>query len=103
MTATFSQLSPESQQPFGISQLKAIIVEPFLVVATCAFWIAVLPVTGIFCVGVAVYDKVASMRAPELRLPDLRSNPGANPLVLRRKAAPQGQVSATSRAGTQTA
>ncbi|MEO7168454.1 MAG: hypothetical protein ABI787_04075 [Spartobacteria bacterium] len=102
MTATFAHLQPESQQPFGLSQLKAIIVEPFLVVATCVFWIAVLPVTGIFCAGVAVYDKVASLRAPEIRLPDLRSNPGANPLVLRRKAVPGNNAPVGARSGAQT-
>lgn len=97
MTATFfSPMSPEANTPFG-AQLKTILLEPLLVVATCLFWVMVLPVTGLFCASVAIYDKLASLNAPKLRLPDLRHTGTNNPLVLRRSAAAKaGETAKTS-------
>lgn len=53
MTATFSSpLSPEALNSFGVPQLKKILVEPFLLVLTCLFWLIVLPTSGVLCATV---------------------------------------------------
>ncbi len=63
--------------------------EPVLVVGACLFWLVALPVTGLFCATVALYDKVASLRTQQFRLPDLRHSGTNNPLLLRTKSTPQ--------------
>lgn len=96
MTATFSSpMSLEAPNAFA-AQLKTVLLEPLIVVAACIFWVMVLPVTGLFCASVAVYDKLASLNAPKLRLPDLRHTAVNNPLVLRRSATPKAGETATS-------
>jgi len=45
--------------------LRQTLFEPIYVVAACLMWGAILPITGLFCAGVDVYDKVtAPGRAP---------------------------------------
>ncbi len=92
-------MEPETQS-FAAS-LKAVLLEPLLIVGAGAFWLAVLPVTGVFCASVALYDKVVALKKRELRLPNLRHNRAQNPLVLRRtKNVPQpaGRPQAQGRA-----
>ncbi|MEO5717036.1 MAG: hypothetical protein ABIR29_00510 [Chthoniobacterales bacterium] len=100
MTTNFSHpFLPESAPD---TNWTAVLLEPVLVVGACLFWLAVLPVTGLFCAGVALYDKVASLKTEQLRLPDLRYSGAHNPLVLRKKSAPEqrtaGQSNGTARA-----
>jgi hypothetical protein len=60
MTTTFSNpLVLEAPNPLGVPQVRAALLEPLLVVASCLLWIAVLPFGGLFCAGVAVYDGIA--------------------------------------------
>jgi hypothetical protein len=81
MTTTLSQsFTPKEELPAAADR-KFGLFEPLLVVGACVFWLAVLPITGLFCASVAIYDKVAS-----LRWPDLRYNAAHNPLVLRKKS-----------------
>lgn len=91
----------ELTAPVG-TDWKSLLLEPLMIVGTGLFWLAVLPVTGVFCAGVAIYDKVASLKKVELRLPDLRSSAAHNPLVLRKKSVPaqkaMGQASSGARA-----
>lgn len=104
MTTTLSHpFMPKHENPDPVaSGWKSLLLEPFMVVCTCLFWLAVLPVTGIFCAGVALYDKVATLRKVDFRLPDLRSRGAHNPLVLRKKSAPTqtatGQANSGARA-----
>ena len=103
MTSTFPiPLSPEEPSSFGASQLKAILLEPLLLVATCLFWLIVLPISGAFCATVAVYDKIMAISAPRGTFFDLRYTAARNPLVLSRTAA-TGSKPAASRPGTQAA
>ncbi len=85
-------VSPDARRKFNL-------IEPLLAVGSCLFWLAVLPLTGLFCVGVIVYDNVASLKTGPLRLPDLRSSAAHNPLILRKKTAPkQGRTAAVGSA-----
>lgn len=87
MTSTFSHpLMSDEQNPTGFANLRSILLEPLFMLAAGLFWLAVLPITGVFCAGVAVYDKMAALKAEPIRLPDLRSNPAHNPLVLRKSS-----------------
>lgn len=100
MTTTFAQsILPETPEPATLALLHSIFVEPVLVVATCLFWLIVLPISGLFCLGVALFDKMVAFRAPKIGLLDLRAT--NNPLVLRRTAASGEKVSTQARSGTQ--
>ena len=100
MTTTLPQtLSPE--MPSTLSQLIAALLEPLFIVITCLFWATVLPIGGLFRVGVAICDYVKAVSAKEIRFPNLRSG-SPNPLVLRHSAKPAiestGRASAASHA-----
>ena len=85
MTTTFLHpLIPEAHNSFGLTDLKSFLLEPLFMIGACLFWLAVLPLTGLFCTGVAVYDKITSLKSRKIHLPDLRRNPAHNPLVLRK-------------------
>ena len=59
MTTTLPQtLSPE--MPSTPSQLIDAVLELLYIVITCLFWAVVLPVSGLFCIGVAICDHVKS-------------------------------------------
>lgn len=96
MTTTFSHpFIPKSDFPAPSDvNWKSSALEPLLVVGACLFWLALLPVTGLFCAGVALYDKVASLKTGPLRLPDLRYSAANNPLVLRKTSAPGQRTAA---------
>ncbi len=85
-TLTHSFLPKHELPTPGGTDWKSLLLEPLMIAGTCFFWLTVLPVTGLFCASVAIYDKVASLRKGNLRLPNLRSNAGHNPLVLRKKS-----------------
>ncbi|MGH8095012.1 MAG: hypothetical protein ACREIF_16325 [Chthoniobacterales bacterium] len=78
-------LFPET--PSAASHLVATLLEPLFLVATCLFWAVVLPMTGLFCTGVATYDYIAALTAKEFRLPHLRTA-ASNPLVIRKVCRP---------------
>ena len=96
MTTTLTHpFLPKSDLPASPdANWKSAALEPLLVVGACLFWLAVLPVTGLFCAGVALYDKVASLKTGTLRLPDLSYSAAHNPLVLRKKSAPAQRTTA---------
>lgn len=100
-TTLLHSLMPEGQNPSGLTNLKSVLLEPVLVIGACLFWLAVLPITGVFCAGVAVYDKITSLKGREIHLPDLRHNPAHNPLVLRKKSAREQQTASQRRGATQ--
>lgn len=100
MTTTFAQpILPETPEPAAFALLHSIFIEPVLVVASCLFWLVALPISGLFCLGVALFDKLVVFPASKIRLLDLR--PTANPLVLRRSAASDEKVPTQARPGTQ--
>jgi hypothetical protein len=68
----------------------------------CLFWLAVSPTTGLFCASVALYDKIGTLKAQEIRPPDLRRNPAHNPLVLRRNTTPERNRAAPPCSATRT-
>lgn len=104
MTATLSHpFTPKREVPApDTTGWKSLLLEPLLVVGTCLFWAAVLPVTGLFCASVAIYDKVASLKMVNLRMPELRGSAAHNPLLLRKKSLPgqavHGQTSCAAQA-----
>jgi hypothetical protein len=86
-----------SETPTAPSQLIATVLEPVFVAASCLFWVVVLPISGLFCAGVASYDYFAALKVKGL--PVLRNRP-SNPLVLRSKPGLAAEPHATaSRAG----
>jgi hypothetical protein len=102
MTTTFLHpLIPEGQNPFGLTDLKALLLEPLFMIGACLFWLAVLPLTGAFCAGVAIYDKIMSLKSRAIHLPDLRHNPAHNPLVLRKKSTREQQTASHTRSASQ--
>ena len=70
MTTIYSH-SALTPRPFGLSELKAILIEPFLVVGVSVFWIVTLPFTAVSLLVVKVWDIVSGYSR-------------ANPLILRR-------------------
>ncbi|HEX4665056.1 MAG TPA: hypothetical protein VH207_00545 [Chthoniobacterales bacterium] len=103
MTSTFPHsILPQAPEPAAFALLHSIFVEPVLLVATCLFWIIVLPISGLFCLGVAFFDRVTAFRGSKVQLLGLR--PPTHPLVLRRTASSGEKISTTQRRpGTQTA
>ena len=94
MTATsFSHKPNVSEFP----SFHAILLEPFFLIATCLFWLVFLPLTGLFCAGVAIYDRLAAAYTGQISLHGLRHHPSANPLVLRKKALPVDREKISSR------
>ncbi|HEY1583078.1 MAG TPA: hypothetical protein VGF73_08270 [Chthoniobacterales bacterium] len=81
--------------------MHSIFVEPLLVAVTCLFWLVILPISGLACLSVALFDKVLTFAGPKIRLLDGRA--AANPLVLRRRAATNGSKSAQPRSRTEAA
>jgi len=100
-TILLHPLMPEDQNLSGLTNLKSALLEPIFVIGACLFWLAVLPITGVFCAGVTVYDKITSLKGREIRLPDLRHNPARNPLVLRKKSAREQQTASQGRGAAQ--
>lgn len=102
MTTTLSHpFIPENQKPAGVTDLTSILLEPVFVIGACLFWLAVLPITGVFCASVAIYDRITSLKGGKIHLPDLRHNPAHNPLVLRKKSAREEQTASQSRGTAQ--
>ena len=102
MTSTFSHsILPQAPEPNPFALLHSIFLEPLLIVATCLFWIIVLPPSGLFCLAVTLFDRVTAFRASKIRL--LRLPPSAHPLVLRSTATTSETISTQRRPGTQTA
>jgi hypothetical protein len=101
MTTTLLQPLIPEQNPFGLTDLKSVLLEPLFMIGACLFWLAVLPLTGVFCAGVAVYDKIMSLKSREIHLPDLRRNPAHNPLVLRKKSTREQHTASHGRGAAQ--
>jgi hypothetical protein len=80
-------------QPTSSSRL---LLEPLLVVGTSIFWMITLPIAALFCVTLALYDRIAGLGARQFRIPFLRWQLCANPLVLRQKARRTGEQSASA-------
>jgi hypothetical protein len=98
MTTTLSHpFTPKKELPTAVTaDWKSVLLEPLLVVGACLFWLAALPITGLFCASVAIYDKVAS-----LHWPNLRYNAAHNPLVLRKKSARAHPIASHRRTASQ--
>ena len=80
-TAPSHSFTPKEKLPAATkANWQSILLEPLLCVGASLFWLAVLPIAGLFCVSIAIYDKAGSLRRP-----GLRCNAAQNPLVLRTK------------------
>jgi hypothetical protein len=49
--------------------MKAILAEPFLVVASSLLWIIVLPIAALICSGLAISERVEAYKARYLSVP----------------------------------
>jgi hypothetical protein len=76
MTLTYSYPALTPGPSFGLSKLKAIFIEPVLVVGVSAFWLLMLPFVGLSLLCVRIGDTIAASLA--------------NPLILRRGDAAKG-------------
>jgi hypothetical protein len=77
-----------TRQATGFSQVKTILIEPFLIVAVAAFWLIALPFVAASLVCVKVGGAVESGSATQ-----------PNPLFLRQSPAPEGFVDSSSEPG----
>lgn len=50
----------------GVKNMKAIVIEPLLMVVSSLLWIIVLPVAAIVCSGIAISDRVENFVARPL-------------------------------------
>jgi hypothetical protein len=57
MTTIFSLSN--THNPSGYSTLGTVLLEPFFLVASFLFWLIVLPLGGLFCLAVSIYDRIA--------------------------------------------
>lgn len=89
MTTTYFEAGLETHPLSGFAQVKTILVEPLLIVAVCAFWIAALPFVPVWLVCVKVWDVLVAMKSGNAARP--------NPLFLRRSRASEGQPALHSR------
>jgi hypothetical protein len=98
MTSFALSLFPQMQDSFAISQIKAALLEPFLVTALGLFWLTALLIGALTSAVFAAYDTMISLHVTALRLPRLWRNAATNPLVLRRNGrAHRGENSRASR------
>ena len=81
MTTTFSDsaLAPHS---FGLSELKAALLEPALIAAAAIFWVAALPFVALSLMFVKIWDTLKAIGSGATVRP--------NPLILRRGLAKSG-------------
>jgi hypothetical protein len=84
MTTFSLPLFLQLQNPVAVSQLKAVLLEPFFVTAAGLFWLGALAIGAFMSAAVTAYDTVISRNATALRLPHLRGRGAINPLLLRR-------------------
>lgn len=75
MTTAYSHSTPHSHTSYD---WKAILAEPFLIVATSLFWLLTLPLAAIAVFSVKIWDTVTGLAQRQ-----------ANPLILRRGSAAQ--------------
>ena len=94
MTTTLpNPVVPEA--PSTDSSFTATLLEPLMVIGSVLFWALVLPLAAMLRLSAGAYDAVASLLARTKRLEGL-GNRRANPLVLRRGAAPSDKPAETS-------
>ena len=93
MTTFPHHLLSREQDPFGIANLQAALLESLIVAAVGLFWLTALPIGAGFSGAVAVCNKIVALRSTALRLPYLRSHLATSPLVLRRKGFALGKAS----------
>ena len=82
MTNTYSHAALTSR-PFGLAELKANLIEPFLVVGVSLFWIVTLPFAAAALFGVKIWDAVSVFS---------RSTSRNHPLILRRGAVGKSEI-----------
>ena len=83
---TMSPPISQTQPALALSPLKETLLEPLLFTVVGLFWLIALPAGALFSVAVTAYDELASLKSRALRMPYLRSNAAANPLILRPKS-----------------
>src|SRR5450432_4286071 len=79
MTTTFPHPSLSDENSMESSSFKTALLEPFLILVVGLFWAAALPITGIFCASVAIYDRICAPKSSEFRLRNLNSSLAKNP------------------------
>jgi hypothetical protein len=81
ITILAEPLPPETA---SADRFFSLLIEPLLVVAAGLFWAIILPLAGIFCAGVAFYNRFSRFAGSRLCLSHLGRPARSNPLVLRR-------------------
>ena len=61
MSTTYPQSALPSR-PFGSSELKAALLEPFLILGVSAFWIVTLPFAAVALLCVKIWDALSGPR-----------------------------------------
>lgn len=80
MTTTY----PDSTITEPSTNLKALLIEPFLVVGVSAFWAVTLPLAAVSMLGIKAWDTVGAIA---------RRSSRSNPLILRRTEIPKASLS----------
>jgi hypothetical protein len=81
MTTTFS-LS-DTPTASGSSAIGTFLLEPVLVIGACLFWLIVLPIGGLFCAAVFLYDRLADPHHRPVHAATILRRSSINPLALR--------------------
>jgi hypothetical protein len=79
MIATYSDSALAPHLSFGSAELKAVFIEPFLVVGAALFWIGALPFVAVSLMGLKVWETLVALTSGKAVRP--------NPLILRRSVA----------------
>jgi hypothetical protein len=96
MTTIFpdSALAPQPS-PVGFSELKAVLLEPLLVLGVSLFWIVALPFVAVSLMLVKIWDTVVALSTGTAAQ--------ANPLILRHGGAPKDIAALSDRKSARTA
>jgi hypothetical protein len=81
MTTTFS-LS-DTTNDSGPSAIRTCLLEAVLVIGACLFWLIVLPIGGLFCAAVSLYDRLADPHHRPVHTATILRRSSINPFVLR--------------------
>jgi hypothetical protein len=70
----------------GSSAISAILLEPLFIIAACLFWLIVLPLGGLFCAAVSLYDWLARPHPRRIHTAAVLRRSSSNPFAFRQSS-----------------
>ncbi|HEY2711576.1 MAG TPA: hypothetical protein VGI60_03610 [Chthoniobacterales bacterium] len=68
------------------SAIGAILLEPLFLIAACLFWLIVLPLGGLFCAAVSLYDRLAGEHPRPIHTAAVLRHSSSNPFGFRQSS-----------------